>query len=227
MELATVMGNLAIELQAQADPAAVLQTIVDAAIDISPGISWAGISLVKGKKVIPESPTDEVARTLDRLQGELGEGPAIDSLTSEHCVVIADLTAEPRWPRFVEAATSMGVRCLMSFRLFVKDGTLGALTLYGPDISMFDDDSVLFCELLAQHAAVAMAGSQAEEQMQRALSTRDVIGQAKGMLMQRDNLTSLQAFALLARASQETNVKLVDVARLLVSDFEAKLPPNN
>ena len=58
--------------------------------------------------------------------------------------------------------------------------------------------------------------------MQSALASRDIIGQAKGILTHRDNLTGLQAFAALTRASQETNVKLVTVARWLVNEHESK-----
>ena len=68
-----------------------------------------------------------------------------------------------------------------------------------------------------------MAGAAAQEQFDVAVASRDIIGQAKGILMHRDNLTGLQAFALLTRASQKTNVKLIEVARVLVADHERGL----
>jgi hypothetical protein len=98
-----------------------------------------------------------------------------------------------------------------------------ALNLYSDEPGAFSEDSFLIGEILAQHAAVAMIGAAAETQFENALATRDVIGQAKGMLMQRDNLTGLQAFSLLTRASQQTNIKLSDVARWLVNEHESKL----
>jgi len=76
--------------------------------------------------------------------------------------------------------------------------------------------------IIAQHAAVAIIGSAAESQFQTALAGRDVIGQAKGILMHRDDLTGLQAFALLTRVSQETNTKLLDVAKFLVTEQESR-----
>jgi len=109
---------------------------------------------------------------------------------------------------------------MLSFRLFVIAESFGALNLYGAAPGAFTDDSITTGEILAQHAAVALAGTTAEQHFAAALASRDVIGQAKGILMHRDNLTGLQAFAALARASQETNVKLVDVARILVADHE-------
>ncbi|MGZ5390740.1 MAG: ANTAR domain-containing protein [Mycobacterium sp.] len=73
-----------------------------------------------------------------------------------------------------------------------------------------------------------MVGSNAEAQFRAGLASRDVIGQAKGLLMQRNNVTGVQAFAMLTRASQETNTKLVEVAHWLVDDHELGLArPSN
>lgn len=117
----------------------------------------------------------------------------------------------------------LGVRSALTFRLVVERGTIGVLTLYGADTYVFSDDATAIGEILAQHAAVALAGSTAEEQLQSAVASRDLIGQAKGILMQRDRLTGLQAFAALTKASQDTNVRLVEVARWLVSEHESGL----
>jgi GAF domain-containing protein len=112
----------------------------------------------------------------------------------------------------------------MVFRLFVKSEVLGVLTIYGPGPNMFTDESVIVGEILAQHAAVGLAGAAAQEQLQAAVASRDLIGQAKGILMVRDQITGLQAFATLAKASQETNIKLTEVARFVVDQFEKQLP---
>jgi hypothetical protein len=167
--------------------------------------------------------TDAVAEQLDRLQSESGDGPALSALRERETIFIKDLAEEARWPQFVETALGHGVRCLLSFRLFTTGESYGVLTLYGASAGALDDDSQAVGEILAQHAAVAMAGAAAEGQFHTALASRDVIGQAKGILMQRDGLTGLQAFAALTRASQETNMKLVNVARWLVTEHESKL----
>jgi hypothetical protein len=106
----------------------------------------------------------------------------------------------------------------MSFQLFVRSENLGALNLYADQPGVFSAESREFGTILAQHAAVAMVGAAHESQFRSALATRDIIGQAKGILMERQNLYAAQAFAVLLRASQETNTKLVDVARLVVSE---------
>jgi GAF domain-containing protein len=221
--LAEVLGNLAVEMQSQHSSESVLHAIVAGAIDLVPGTSCAGISRVSGRNVTSEMPSDPIAAELDQLQTQLGEGPALSAHRRHQTVFIKDLSEETRWPNFVATATRLGVHCLLSFRLFVIGESLGVLNLYGAAPEAFTQDSVDIGEIFAQHAAVAMAGAAAVEQMKSAVATRDVIGQAKGILMHRDNLTGLQAFATLARASQETNVRLVDVARWLVNEHESKL----
>lgn len=221
--LAEALGHFAIAMQEQSDVQTTLKTIVAGAVALLPEASWAGISLVENREVRPAVPTDEVAEQLDNLQTELGEGPAFDALSEQRTVHIPDFRKEDRWPRFVEIATGRGVHCMLSFRLFTSDRALGALNVYGSSPGVFSPESIATGEIFAQHAAVGLAGAAAEEQFLAALASRDVIGQAKGILMQRDGLTALQAFATLTQASQQTNIKLADVARWLVNEHETKL----
>ncbi|MCP9272967.1 GAF and ANTAR domain-containing protein [Mycolicibacterium arenosum] len=109
-----------------------------------------------------------------------------------------------------------GIRSMLSFQLFVTHTTFGALNLYGSETGAFTDDSRRMGEILAQHASVALAASAADDQFRRALSSRDVIGQAKGLLMARNSVSGQQAFAMLLRVSQNTNHKLHDIAGKLV-----------
>lgn len=221
--LAETLGHLAVEMQAQVDNTDTLNTIVHAAAEIVPGARWAGISLIEDKRIVARVPTDPIVAKLDDLQSNLGDGPCITALRDHHTVLIDDMGSDTRWPEFAEQAMALGVRSLLSFQLFVRHNNLGALNLYGTEPHGFTDDSVDIGLIVAQHAAVAMAGSAAESQFQTGLASRDVIGQAKGLLMARDSLTGVQAFALLTRASQETNMKLADVARWLVDEHEKNL----
>jgi GAF domain-containing protein len=221
--LARSLGDLAVDMQAQTGSTDTLRTIVDAAAHIVPGARWAGISRIQGRRVVAEVPTDPIVAKLDDLQSELGDGPCLTALRDHHTVHIADMTADRRWPEFAQRATELGVLSLLSFQLFVRSRSLGALNLYAGQPDVFSDDSVDIGTILAQHATVAMVGVTAETNFQAALASRDVIGQAKGLLMHRDRLTGLQAFNVLARASKETNIKLVDVARWLVEGHEQSL----
>jgi GAF domain-containing protein len=222
--LAELLGDFAIDMQSMNNPESVLKAIVDASVDLVPGARWAGVSLVKRRRVEPAMMTDDVVATLDRIQAESGDGPLFTVIREHKTVVIDDLAVDGQWPTFVPRAIEFGVHSMLCFRLFVTGENLGALTLYGDRPRAFTDESVGIGEIVAQHAAVALAGSNAQEQLQSALASRDVIGQAKGILMQRDGLTGLQAFGALTKASQETNLKLVDVARWLVDQHEGTLP---
>jgi GAF domain-containing protein len=206
---------LAIELQAQDDTKATLQSIVDAAVELVPGTRWAGISLIEGKHVTPSVPTDELVAELDLLQNDLGEGPCLNALREHHTVHIENTLTDARWPRFGRAAHVRGARSVLSFQLFVREENLGALNSYGDATDVFTEESELIGAVLAQHAAVAMVGAQESTQFESALASRDVIGQAKGLLMCQEHLTGLAAFNLLTRAFQNLNTKVVTLARRL------------
>lgn len=230
-DMVEVLGALAIEMQAQSDTEETLQSIVDAAVRLVPGVRWAGISLIEGRRVTPSAPTDELVAELDSLQNDLGEGPCLDALREHHTVLIKDTTTDTRWPQYGRAADDRGVRSVLSFQLFVREDNLGALNLYGDEVDGFTDESELIGGVLAQHAAVAMVGAQETKQFESALASRDVIGQAKGLLMCRENLTGFAAFNLLTRASQSMNTKLATLAQRLVDAHDAELtrrtPPSS
>jgi GAF domain-containing protein len=217
--LAHTLGDLAVQMQAQKDTADTLRAIVDAAADIVPGARWAGISLIQGRQA--KVPTDPIVNKLDELQSELGDGPCITALRDHRTVHIDDMSSETRWPQFTRQATELGVHSLLSFQLFVESQNLGALNLYSEQAGSFSEDSLEVGAIVAQHAAVALFGATAENHFHAALASRDVIGQAEGILMHRNKLTGLQAFATLTRASTDTNIKLVDVARWLVDEHES------
>ena len=221
--LARTLGDLAVQMQAQQGTDDTLRAIVDAAAHIVPGARWAGISMIQGRQVVAVVPTDPIVAKLDELQSELGDGPCLTALRDLHTVQIDDMSADTRWPQFTRQATELGIRSLLSFQLFVQAENLGALNLYGGAAGVFSDDSVQVGTILAQHAAVALVGTTAEDHFHAALASRDVIGQAKGFLMHRDSLTGLQAFNMLVQASKETNIKLVDVARWLVEEHENRI----
>ena len=69
--------------------------------------------------------------------------------------------------------------------------------------------------VLAAHAAAIMASRQ-EEQLESALSTRDRIGQAKGIIMERYGVDDVRAFDMLRRLSQDSNTRLIDVAQRVI-----------
>ncbi|TYP90667.1 GAF and ANTAR domain-containing protein [Blastococcus xanthinilyticus] len=212
--LADVMSRTARRLQEEhGDVEATLQAVTVTAVEIVPGAAGCSISYVIGRSTVePRASTGDLSRSLDLLQGRLGQGPCMDAVWETDAVRVDDLAADDRWPLFAREAAGRGVGSMLCFRLFVERNRLGAMNLYGRKPGTFDDVSQDVGHLLAAHAAVALAGAEHEAQLRAAVGSRDAIGQAKGILMERHKLTADQAFAVLARVSQELNRKLTDVA---------------
>ncbi|MDN4643022.1 GAF and ANTAR domain-containing protein [Arthrobacter sp. PsM3] len=222
--LAVRLGDIARELQHKEDPESMLDGIVHAALELVPHAAEASVSLITGNRTIESrAASSDLPRRVDALQSDTGQGPCMEASYDERIVSVPDLSTDTRWPEFSRQAFRLGARSMLSFQLFVNGDHLGALNLFGKDAGVFDAESERIGALVAAHAAVAVAGSQQISQLTLALDTRDLIGQAKGILMERYKITAQQAFLLLSRASSELNIKLREVAeQLTVSGEMAK-----
>ena len=216
-QLGAVMSRVSRQLQEEhGDVEATLQAITATAVRMVPHAEECGISYVLGRsKVEPRAATSALPREVDALQERVGQGPCLDAVWESEIVRVDDVGADERWPEFAEQASGLGVGSMMCFQLFVTGDQLGAFNLYSRTPGAFDDESQEIGHMLAAHAAVALASAEQESHLRAAVSSRDVIGQAKGILMERHRLTADQAFGVLTRVSQEMNRKLVDVAREL------------
>ncbi|MFI9402267.1 GAF and ANTAR domain-containing protein [Nocardia sp. NPDC052316] len=220
-KLALHLGDLARFLQEQGSVEETLQGIVDAAVVTVPGAEYAGLSVVRGRETMSTpAASAEVVDQVDQVQIDFQEGPCLDVLYEKHTVWLPNTAEERRWPRFAARARELGIGSMLSFQLYVTGDDLGALNLYSRHAEAFTDESEQVGLLFATHAAVAMADAQERAHLSQAMGTRDLIGQAKGILMERYKLTSVQAFALLVRASQHTNTKLAEVAEYLTRSGE-------
>lgn len=218
--LARDLSELARRMQADPSLEVLLQRIVEAAVaEIDPA-EYAGISEITGKRVQTRAGTGPLVRAIDELQYRLEEGPCLTSLREQATVRVDDPRHETRWPRFVIAAADAGMLSMLSVQLFVEGDNLGALNLYATRPRAFEDEHESTAMLLAAHAAVAMKGSQVETGLRTALATRDVIGQAKGILMERYKINQTVAFDLLVAASQHAHRKLHEVAEELATTGE-------
>lgn len=200
----------------------VLEIVVTGAVAALPQVERAGITMVESAGVVvSHTHTDGVVATLEGLQGELGEGPCHDCIR-EHVPVISDdlaATGPSRWPRFAPAALAEHVGAMCSVQLVAHGNSLaGALNLYATKPGTFDANCVASASLIASHAALAVHAARRIAELTKALDSRDVIGQAKGILMERFGLSDQQAFDKLVSSSQDTNIKLRDVADWLVND---------
>jgi hypothetical protein len=203
-----------------------LQRVVDLAVDTIDGCDFAGIFILDDKGLTTPVHTDPIVIEIDALQHGTGEGPCLDAVTLGTAFYTDDLGADARWPRFGSSADAVGIRSAMAFPLSA-DGTRGAVNLYSRFPSAFgvmDRGKGMILAVLADHAlASAQAHDDEERQidnLRTGLVSREVIGQAQGILMERERITADQAFYILRRASQHLNIKLRDVAQSLVDTGE-------
>lgn len=207
----------------------VLTQVVRAAADLLPAADFVSVTLrdPDGHFYTPVR-TDEVADQLDELQYEFGEGPCHDAATPAGPAMARspDLRNHGLWPKWAPAAAELGARAVLSTAL-IPDATpprrSGALNVYSRRPHGLDDVDVDQALLLATHASLALARTEAvthaelrEAQLRQAIASRDVIGQAKGIIMNRRGVPAGEAFEILRRTSQQLNVKLVELATNLV-----------
>jgi transcriptional regulator with GAF, ATPase, and Fis domain len=202
-----------------------LSEVTRSATALIAGADCADVLIVSGRKsFMSHAATNELPERLDLLQAELQEGPCVDAARRDILVRSNDFTTDERWPRFGPRAAAIGVRSSLSFQLYTGDDTLGALNIFARNANAFDDEAEEIGAMLATHAAVALYAAKKTEQFDSALATRDVIGQAKGMLMERYRIDALQAFALLSKLSQDSNTPVAALARELV-ELGSEAPP--
>jgi anti-anti-sigma regulatory factor len=228
--LAVELASLTRALLDAPTTGAVLRRVVTAAVHIVPGADLVSVTLrdPTGAFFTPAE-TDPVAGALDEAQYDSGTGPCIDAARPDGPAYAAsdDLATETRWPRFAAAATAHGFAAVFSTDLLDARGAGdlgGALNIYARRPGGLGTRDRHAAIVLASYAALALTRSNATEQaaaqqghLLRAVENRDVIGQAKGIIMARRGLTADEAFRVLRRTSQDLNIKVVDLARALAA----------
>lgn len=214
--LAKQLSDFARRVEAQTDPDIVLGEIVHTALKLVPGAEEGSISVVRSRRdVSSQQPSGDLPARVDAAQMETGEGPCLTAAYEHQTVRVADMAQEQRWPRFAPRALELGAASMLSLQLYVENDNLGALNLYSRTPGSFTDESEHVGLLLASHASVALADAQKVHHLSVAVDRRDLIGQAKGILMERHRIKDDEAFRLLVKVSQDHNRKLYEVAEEL------------
>ena len=208
----------------------VLRRVAELAVTAIGSCDACGVSLVHGNRVSSTVATDDVARRVDDHQYRIDQGPCLQAARTGEIYKIDDMATDTRWPDFARHAAEEGVASSYSLPLTVGDHTMGALNLYSRH-SRFGPEDEQVGQAFGRQAAVALTNAQAYQrtrdlvdQLNEAIQSRDVIGQAKGILMARENLTADAAFERLRHLSQSHNVKLRDVAEQVVDEVRADRP---
>lgn len=163
--------------------------------------------------------TDDDVRALDALQYELGEGPCYEAVTDGHVSVSSQLGADPRWPRFGPQAVQRGFRSQMGVRMSHRRGAVTAMNLYAETAGAFTAGDEMLA-IFAHHAGVVLDRADQLESMGRALDSREEIGRAVGVVMERYQLSEGRAFEYLVRVSNHSNTKVRAVAAQLLAEIE-------
>jgi GAF domain-containing protein len=216
-DLAQRMAELARAAAAPRTVGEVLTDVTRTARELIPGVDTAGVLLVgKNGKYESLAGLTDLPHKLDDLQMTFNEGPCVQAAIDDVIVRTDDFRTEQRWPQYSPAVVEIGVLSGLSVKLYTADRTAGALNLFAFKPNSFDAEDETIATVLAAHAAAAILASRHGEQLQSALSTRDRIGQAKGIIMERYGVDDIAAFEMLKRLSQDSNTRLTDIAQQVI-----------
>jgi GAF domain-containing protein len=200
-----------------------LRTIVEVASNSVPGFDQVGIAtLHKPDRVETRAFTGDLVPRLDAIQYGLREGPCSAALQGAEEISVSSLRTEQRWPQYVPQAQAAGVRSQMAVRLHLDHNALGGINFYSTTSDDVTHDARALARLFASHAAIALGHAAERHNLNEAIQTRKVIGQAIGILMERHAMNEDRAFAYLVRASSHANIKLRAVAQELVDELNTK-----
>jgi len=190
-----------------------------------------GMTMRSNGRPVTVACSDSMAAAVDAVQYELDNGPCLHAMRDGHVVRIDDTTTKARWPEFERRAASHGIRSCLALPLSSEGRRVGALNLYARDASAFGAAEAQRAADFAENAsgaltlAIRLASHAALiEQLRSSLASRTVIDQALGIVMAREQCTQARAFAILRSASQNSNVKLRDIAGAVVTSVSGEPP---
>jgi GAF domain-containing protein len=233
--LARTFVTLADTLVADYDIVELLDNLVEACVSLL-GVTAAGLLLddQKGHLTLVAS-SSEGTRLLEIFQLQNNEGPCLDCVHTGTAVVSADLEVDrERWPVFVPEALAAGFRSVTALPLRLRDEIIGGLNIFSDTATLLADDDRDLAQALADVATIGILQQRSAhrttilaEQLQRALNSRIVIEQAKGVLAERDHVGMDVAFATLRKHARDHNLKLGDVALAVIrpSTDPGAVPP--
>jgi hypothetical protein len=196
---------------------ATLANITAAAVEVLPDVQASSITIKHADgRLETVAPTHDYLLDLDAAQYDLQEGPCYEAAVDTVHVTSPDLGSDARFPRYAPVALRAGILAQAGIRLFDAPASNGALNLYSDTVGAFADLGVL-SQLFLHHSAVALDYARQIDQLQEAVTSRQLIGQAVGMVMERYGVDEARAFGFLTRLSSHENLKLRVVAQRFIS----------
>ena len=224
-----VFRSLAELVYAADDFGEMYQAICDAALHLVEGCDHASIMVSRDGKLATAGASDDIARSVDDLEREIGEGACVDAIYDEAAQLDADLTSASAWPRLRERVLhETPVRGMAGFRLLLGDQKIGALNVFSDRPHALTDSSVDQAAVLAAFASVALVAAANHQQartLREGLESNREIGKAVGLMMAFHKVDDDEAFTILRKASQDMNVKLAEVAHQVVDHHNQRPKP--
>jgi GAF domain-containing protein len=201
----------------------IYQHLVDTAPRVVAGCDHASLMLARGDGYETAAASDEVARHVDALERELGEGPCVDAIDDEAGQVDTDISTHSTWPRLAERVLAeTPVRGMAGYRIVIEGRKIGALNLFSDTAGALETggDEGIVLSAFASIALGSVANRERADSLRRGLESNREVGKAIGLLMAAHEIGSVEAFELLRRASNDMNMKLTEVAREVIKNAE-------
>jgi transcriptional regulator with GAF, ATPase, and Fis domain len=218
--LESTVGELTSAFAVHVDVETTLGHVTTAAVDLVEGVDYADIMLLDSGTFRSLAPTASLVTDLDHVQMRLQQGPCLEAAVADSVVRCVDLRHDQRWPEFAAAAVELGVHSILSFQLYTHHRGAGAMNSLSRRRHAFDIKAEATLAMLATHAAITLIAAEKETQFESALASRDLIGQAKGIIMERFKLDAGRAFAMLTKLSQDSNIPVRHIAEELVKSLD-------
>ncbi len=216
-DLDDAMSAVVVSLREPGDLADTLRRITRAAQDMVPGVDYASISIWRsGGTLETVAATDSLVDVVDALQYQLREGPCYDAVIAERFTGSGDLRSDFRWPTFGPRVAELGLVSQLAIRLHDDSAMRVGLNLSSCQRDAFEESRQV-AGIFASHAKVALGYARKIDTLSAAIATRQVIGEAVGIVIERYGLDEERAFEFLIRLSQNSNVKLRTVAAEIVA----------
>lgn len=226
--LITQFADLAMHVHSSEDYDDSLRRITSTAVEALSRCDAASLSLLEKSGPVTRAATAELATRGDDVQYEENEGPCLDAAMEERLIYSPQVGTDDRWPKSgVRLGSELGVRSMLSCRLALDvapRNTLGGLNLYSTSYDAFTDDDKMLALLLSSLGAVVIDASRQAVNLRAAIESRQVIGEAIGILRAQQGVTSDEAFQILSKASQRMNIKLRDLAQRISDSGASNLP---
>jgi GAF domain-containing protein len=223
--LVDAFAEIAASIRSSEDDEATMRRITETAVAAIEPCKASSLSLVLKDGPVTRASTSPLASQGDQFQYDEGEGPCLDAAMHERWLYTPDVATDQRWPRSCgRMHRELGVGSMFSCRLSLNAApqqTLGGINLYAMAPDAFSENDRMLAILLSSMAAVVVDASRQQAQLRAAVESRQMIGEAIGILRYQSNLSSDEAFTVLTRASQRLNIKLREVARQIVHSTPA------